>query len=81
MDTLRAMATTCPIFGTPFEVRRGQCGPSAASPTVDRFVPAKGYIRGNMAVISWRANRLKCDGTPAELMAVAAWMAVHPYST
>lgn len=42
-----------------------------SSPTLDRIVPALGYVKGNVEVISERANRIKNDGTPEELLKIA----------
>lgn len=36
-------------------------------PTLDRIDNTKGYVRGNVWVISWRANRLKWNATIDEL--------------
>lgn len=58
----------CPVFGTPFD-RATRNGPS-----LDRIVPDRGYVRGNVVVISRRANTIKNDATADELMAVANWL-------
>ncbi len=47
---------TCPALGLVIELR-GQR--SASSPSLDRIVPERGYVPGNVRVISDRANRLK----------------------
>jgi len=44
------------------------------SPSLDRLKPHLGYTKGNVAVISDYANRIKQDATPEEVMAVARWM-------
>jgi hypothetical protein len=46
----------CPILGVTIvlDSMRHPCGPS-----VDRVIPALGYIKGNVQVISMQANRLK----------------------
>jgi hypothetical protein len=60
----------CPVFGVPFDMTpRHQYGPS-----VDRLNPVKGYVPGNIAVISWRANAIKRDASLAELKAIVAWL-------
>ena len=41
------------------------------SPTLDRIVPSLGYVKGNVEVISERANRIKNDATPTELLRIA----------
>ena len=59
----------CPILGIKLEVADGKQGPS--SPSLDRIDSLRGYVRGNIRVISWRANKLKSDATPDELHAFA----------
>ena len=61
----------CPVLGVEL-VPGGRMSPNTA--TLDRIVPELGYVRGNVAVISWRANCLKRDATAEELEHVAAWM-------
>lgn len=63
---------TCPVLGIPLWA--GTNVHTDNSPTVDRFDPAKGYIKGNVRVISYRANRLKCDGAIDEFRKVIAYM-------
>ena len=62
----------CPVLGIELEVGIG--GQTDASPSLDRLIPSLGYTRGNIAVISNRANRLKSDGTAAEHEAIVRWM-------
>ena len=40
------------------------------SPNLDRIFPKKGYVPGNVRVISQRANRIKSDATVEEMRAV-----------
>lgn len=51
----------CPVFGIPLlqTVPRGNILAHDNAPSLDRVVPALGYTKGNVQVISWRANRLK----------------------
>ena len=67
---------TCPVLGIPIAAGHSanKTGPAASAPTLDRINPALGYVPGNVAVISWRANRLKSDATLAELRAVTTWV-------
>ncbi len=45
------------------------------SPSVDKLIPALGYVKGNVAVISRRANQIKSDCTSGdELRQVADWL-------
>lgn len=65
----------CPIFDTPLISNDGDCGPRDNSPSLDRIDPAKGYIKGNVAIISVRANRIKSDVTdPALFRKMADWL-------
>lgn len=59
----------CPVFGVPLNWLRST--PGADSPSLDRIVNSEGYVRGNVWVISRRANSIKHDATPRELRVVA----------
>lgn len=59
----------CPIFGIPLEYHRGIKQDNSYS--LDRIDSNKGYIKGNVWVISLRANRIKNDSTPEELRLIA----------
>lgn len=55
----------CPILGIPLIVSKGR--PTDNSPSVDRLDNSKGYIKGNILVVSYRANRLKSNSNLSEL--------------
>ncbi len=55
----------CPLLGVPLVVGTRQVKNN--SPTIDRKNSAGGYVRDNVWVISWRANRIKSDATRTEL--------------
>lgn len=59
----------CPVLGLKLAVSIS--GKSDSSPSLDRIIPALGYARGNVLVISWRANQIKSDATPLELRKIA----------
>lgn len=61
-----SIPTICPVLGTPME-----------KPTLDRIEGHLGYVRGNVAVISHRANRIKSDATLDELERITKWMRTH----
>ena len=63
----------CPVLGIPIEVNVGGDRMSNNSPTLDKFIPSKGYVKGNINIISWRANSLKSDGTTEEWMKISKW--------
>jgi len=66
--------THCPVLGLPLYRNTGGRAQGPNSPTVDRINPALGYVRGNVRVLSSRANAIKSDATPEELLRVAAYM-------
>ena len=57
---------TCPLLGIPIEIQPKK-GYHPNSPSLDKIIPEKGYIKGNVWVISNRANTLKNDATIQEL--------------
>lgn len=63
----------CPVLGIPLSRRGGKRTDN--TPSLDRIVPSKGYVKGNVMVISWRANALKRDASPEELRKLAAFYA------
>ena len=66
--------THCPILGIKLERGIGARNYVDTSPSLDRIVPEKGYVVGNIAVISMRANRIKNDATTDELRSVLAFV-------
>ena len=64
----------CPVLG--IELQHGVgLGPTRSSPSLDAFIPARGYVPGNVHVISFLANAVKRDVTdPQVLEGVAAWI-------
>jgi hypothetical protein len=63
----------CPVLG--LRLNYGPGGRTDADrASLDRIDNSKGYVKGNVAVISNRANQLKSDATLAELRAVAAYV-------
>jgi hypothetical protein len=57
----------CPLLGIKLSPVSGQHGGGDSSPSLDRKRPELGYIPGNVWVISWKANRIKCDASLEEL--------------
>lgn len=62
----------CPVFNKRF-VERG-AGFSNWSPSIDKIDPKKGYVRGNIQIISMLANCMKRNATPKELHTFAQWV-------
>ena len=74
LDYLDSIATDkCPIFKCDFIWGQGN-GKHPHRPSLDRIVPELGYIKGNVAFISNKANTIKNDVTEKELYAVADWV-------
>lgn len=71
----------CPILGIPIikviSESRSK-GPTANSPSLDRIDNSKGYIKGNVTIISHKANTMKHNATPLELIRFAEWI-LHNY--
>ena len=61
--------TICPVLGIKLDQ-----GPRSTWSTLDRLSPARGYVRGNVYVISFRANSIKSDATISELVAIVSYM-------
>jgi len=62
----------CPALGIPLRYGPGGRGPD--SPSLDRLVSERGYVRGNVRVISDLANRIKTDASVEQVEAVARWL-------
>ena len=61
--------TRCPIMGMPLDYTLcdGK-GAKPDSPTLDRIDSNKGYVKGNVQVLSWLANTMKSCASQDELM-------------
>ncbi len=61
----------CPVLGIKLERAGTGSGRNDNAPSLDRIIPELGYVRGNVMVISNKANRLKNNGTAEELRRIA----------
>lgn len=66
--------THCPILGIELVVHKGSSGGKPNSPALDRIDNNKGYVKGNVMVVSHRANMMKVDASPEELLKFADWV-------
>jgi hypothetical protein len=64
--------THCPVLG--MELDYFADGKQENSPSFDRVDPSKGYVKGNVAIISLRANRIKNDGNAEEHEKIASFI-------
>ena len=64
--------THCPILG--IEINYYAEKTEEGSPSFDRVDNTLGYVKGNVHVISWRAHRIKNDGTAEEHYAIAKYL-------
>lgn len=65
----------CPILGIPIicNISSGRGG-KMNSASLDRIDNTKGYVKGNVQVISHKANSMKFTATPEELLMFADWI-------
>ncbi len=61
--------THCPVFGV--VLKWGTKKQRDHSPSLDRIDPQKGYVPGNVIVVSWLANNIRGNFTPNQLRKVA----------
>lgn len=66
----------CPVFGIPIYLY-GKDRSDEFAAELDRFIPNKGYVKGNVHFLSRRANRLKNNVTSKELRQLLDWMEKH----
>lgn len=83
-EYLLSIATDeCPIFKTPFtwgESKLGKGKTRLDTPQLDRIVPELGYVIGNVAFLSRKANKMKDNGTMQEHYAIADWIWEHTHA-
>ena len=63
---------TCPILGIELDWMAGSRQEN--SPSFDRLDSSKGYVKGNVIICSWRANRIKNDGSSKEHLQIADFL-------
>jgi hypothetical protein len=64
----------CPVLG--IKLAHGSNKKSIySSPSLDRLIPSKGYVKGNVSIISKLANSIKSSATcPEQIKKVYVWM-------
>ena len=64
--------THCPILGIELDYFAENRAENTVS--FDKINPKLGYVSGNVVIISWRANRIKNDGTADEHQKIADFL-------
>jgi hypothetical protein len=63
--------THCPVFKK--KLSTGKNAAHDFSPSIDKINPSKGYVPGNIQVISMLANKMKQNATREQLQQFATW--------
>jgi|TARA_R110000868_G_scaffold388557_1_gene657543 hypothetical protein len=64
----------CPVLKIPLTAGSSSGGPRGCSPSLDRIDNTKGYIKGNVQVMSHKANTMKHCADNNELILFANWI-------
>lgn len=67
----------CPILGIELNKSKFTGRPLPNTPSIDKIIPAKGYVKGNIDIISYRANSLKNNGTLEEFKKIVEYLERH----
>lgn len=62
----------CPVLGIKIQVNSGCVKENSIS--LDRIIPELGYVKGNVAIISYKANTIKNNASVEELEKVLNWL-------
>jgi hypothetical protein len=73
VEDLAPFPLICPVLGITIDYFKKGSGGSNHSPSIDRLVPEDGYVRGNVRIISQKANRLKQDATVDEQIQILSY--------
>jgi len=57
----------CPVLGIPIFIGSFE---KNNSPSIDKIIPKLGYVKGNVRIISYRANTLKSNATLEEMLKI-----------
>ncbi|WP_299076589.1 hypothetical protein [uncultured Paraglaciecola sp.] len=68
------LPTHCPVLDIEIDYSGGKGIREDNSPSIDQLIPQRGYNPENIRVMSWRANRIKNDGTAKEHQAISDYL-------
>lgn len=74
VEDLAPFPLYCPVLGIQLDWLADSRSGVDNSPSMDRLDPHKGYVAGNVTIISNRANRIKNDASLEEVIQVARWL-------
>jgi hypothetical protein len=69
--------TYCPALGIKLKAAVGVKSNRDLSPSLDRIDPSKGYVPGNVQVISYLANKIKQNAKGHMVLRVGEWMVAN----
>lgn len=78
VNDILPLPTHCPVLGIPLKMgtrSKGSAYIEAGCYSLDRIDSSKGYVPGNVVIMSFRANSIKNDATPEEIHALSRWIA------
>lgn len=71
IDDLLPFPEVCPVLNIPLSYTINKGRATANSPSIDRIIPKLGYVKGNVHIISNRANIIKHNASIEELVMLA----------
>jgi hypothetical protein len=74
VEDLGVAPTHCPVLGLKLSYPGTGLGRQPNSASLDRLDNRTGYVKGNVAIISWRANKIKGDASLEELKSIVSYM-------
>jgi hypothetical protein len=80
IQTLAESTSHCPVLGVELDYanKRSTRGGRDESPSLDRIRPEAGYVSGNVAVMSAKANCMKNNATAPEHARLIVWLMGQP---
>ena len=75
-EDLTPLPEVCPVLGITLDYgKKKYVGDTRdEAPSLDRVIDERGYVSGNVRVISYRANRIKNNGTLEEHRAIVKYL-------
>ena len=82
-DLIDIATDECPIFHTKFVWGASGLGKGKtreSTPQLDKIIPELGYVKGNIAFLSGKANKMKDNGTMQDHYDIADWIWSHTHA-